>query len=320
MTKNLNTADDCLHGREHHHHHHHHVGLAEGITPYYVRKLQIAMVLGIVYFAAQVLGSFYSGSLALLADAGHKLADIGAIALALMASWFSHLSTSPRKTFGFYRLEILAALANGMLLFLMATVILWEAFLRVLGRGHLEIEGGVMLAVAGLGLLLNLVAARVLFPAREFNLNVKGALFHIMADVISSLGTMLTALGILMFHISWLDSVISVVIASLVLHNAIRIFFEAFNILMEAAPQHLDVGRIRDHLVRQPGVSDVHDLHVWTITTGKNALLAHVRVQDDAFRHETAQALEASLRGAFDLCHITVQLEPPGFEEELPPF
>lgn len=312
-------ADQCRHG-QHHHHHQHHAGSAEGITPHYVRKLQIAVGLGIVYLTAQVLGSVFSGSLALMADAGHKLADIGSITLALFASWFSTLSSSPQKTFGFYRLEILAALVNGILLVIMSAVILYEAFERFTGQGHLEIEGHIMFGVAVLGLLLNLVAARILFPARDFNLNVKGALFHIMADIASSLGTMLTALGILFFKAYWMDSMISVVIATLVLYNGIMIFMEAFHILMEASPRHLDVTGIRRYLSERPGVTDVHDLHVWTITTGKNALLAHVSVAQDAFHHETAQSLEKQLRDTFDLCHITVQLEPPGFEEDEIPF
>lgn len=313
-------ADNCRHGEQHHHHHHHHSGVAEGITPEYVRKLQIAVVLGLFYFMTQVLGSLASGSLALMADAGHKLADIGSITLALFASWFSTLSSSPQKTFGFYRLEILAALVNGILLIVMSVVILWEAFERFMGRGHLEIEGSIMFGVAALGLLLNIIAAKVLFPARDFNLNVKGALFHIMADIASSFGTMLTALGILFFHAYWMDSFISVIISTLVLYNGIMVFGEAFHILMEASPRNLDVAGIRQYLVERSGVTDVHDLHVWTITTGKNALLAHVSVSQEAFHHETAQTLEKQLRESFDLCHITVQLEPPGFEEDEIPF
>jgi cobalt-zinc-cadmium efflux system protein len=313
-------SDACRHGKHHFHHHHHHVGLAEGITPVYVKKLQIAVGLAVLYFGIQAVGSFFSGSLALLADAGHKLADIGSISLALFASWFSHLSVSPRKTFGYYRLEILAALINGLGLMFVAAFILWEAMSRVIHHSEVHIEGGLMLGVSICGLLINIISARVLFPAKELNLNVKGALFHIMADIVNSLGESLTAVAILLFHATWLDTLVSVLIASLVFLNALHVFKEALNILMESAPSHLDLEAIRSFVMDKPGVTDVHDLHVWTITTGKDALLAHVRVDDEYFGYQTAQSIEKSLREAFDLCHITVQLEPPLFEEETPPF
>jgi cobalt-zinc-cadmium efflux system protein len=313
-------TDECRHGKHHFHHHHHHVGLAEGITPVYVKKLQLAMLLAILYFVTQLFGSFSSGSLALLADAGHKLADIGAIGLALFASWFSNLSSSPRKTFGYHRLEILAALINGTGLIIIAFLIIWEALSRVGHHSHFNIEGGVMLGVSVLGLFINIISARVLFPARELNLNVKGALFHLMADIMNSVGEILTAVGILLFHLTWLDTLVSLVIALLVLYNASRLFREALNILMESAPEHLNIDDIREFILQKAGVTDVHDLHVWTITTGKDALLAHVRVTSDMFAFQTAHNLERDLRETFDLCHITVQLEPPGFEEEAPPF
>jgi cobalt-zinc-cadmium efflux system protein len=311
-------SDACRHGLQHHHHHHHHTGLAEGISPSYVKKLQWVMGLAILYLVIQSFGSYYSGSLALMADAGHKLADIGAIGLALFASWFSSLSISPRKTFGFYRLEILAALINGLGLMTIAGIILWEALNR--STHPPEIAGGAMLGVSIAGLILNCVSARLLYPDRELNLNVKGALFHIASDIVNSLGEIVAALGIMFFHFTWLDTMISMVIALLVFYNASRVFLEALNILMEAAPRHLNVTEIRQYIMDQPGVLDVHDLHVWTITTGKEALLAHVRVTENHFAYPAAHNLEKDLRERFDLCHITVQLEPSSFEEDAIPF
>lgn len=313
-------TDHCAHGQAHEYHHHHHVGLAKEIAPEYLKKLQWVLCLAIVYLFAQAIGSYLSGSLALLADAGHKLADIFAISLALFASWFSHLASSPRKTFGYYRLEIVAALLNALLLMAMAFYILWEAYERLSHPGHAEIEGGIMLGVACFGLIINLVAAWLLFPSRKQNLNVKGALFHLVADIVDSLGTMLTAGAILLFKLTWLDAVMSVIIAALVLYNAVRILKEAFHILMEAAPHHLEVKEIETFIRTREGVLDVHDVHVWTITTGKDALLAHVKVTQEAFQHELARVLEKDLRERFDLCHITVQLEPPDFVEEAIPF
>jgi len=272
------------------------------------------MGLAILYLIIQTFGSVSSGSLALLADAGHKLADIGALGLALFASWFSFLSASPRKTFGFYRLEILAALFNGLGLMAIACIILWEALGRVNHPVH--IHGNTMLGVSMAGLLINFISAKLLYPDKELNLNVKGALFHIMSDIANSLGEIIAAIGIMLFHMTWLDTFISMVIALLVFYNAARVFKEALHILMEAAPQHLDVEKIRDYIMSQPGVMDVHNLHVWTITTGKEALLAHVRVTEDTFAYPSAQNLENDLRQRFELCHITIQLEPPGFVEE----
>lgn len=312
--------DHCRHGQEHSHHYHHHEGLAEGITPKYVKKLQIVLVLAIIYLFIQAVGSYYSGSLALLADAGHKLADVGAISLALIASWFSHLAKSSRKTFGYYRLEILAALTNSTTLIFMAGYILYEAYERFLQKSSGHIHGDTMLVVALIGLVINLVAAKILYPSRELNLNIKGALFHIVADIADSLGTMLTAIGILLFKLYWLDTAFSVIIALIVLYNAIRVFKEAFHILMESSPKHLDVNAIEAFLRKREGVLDVHDLHVWTITTGKNALLAHVKVSEETFQHDIARSLEAALRDEYDLCHITIQLEPPDFQEDAIPF
>jgi cobalt-zinc-cadmium efflux system protein len=309
----------CHHGQSASHRHHHH-GVAEGVSPVYVHKLRIALGLGALYFVAQVLGAYFSGSLALLADAGHKLADILAMALALGASWFASLATSPRKTFGYHRLEILAAFLNGLSLFFIALFILWEAGERFLSGTSVAVEGGIMLGVSLVGLLINIVSAVLLYPSRDMNLNVKGALFHLMADIADSVGTFLTALGVLFFHITWLDTLLSAVIATLVMFNAIRLFREAFNILMESAPAHLPLQTIRQYILERPAVLGVHDIHIWTVTTGKDALLAHVQVAQENFNQETVRRLEHDLRERFDLCHLTIQLEPPGFTEAPIPF
>ncbi len=313
-------SDDCSHGQHHYHHHHHHLGLAEGIPQSYIVKLQWVVGLAILYLVMQTIGSYLSGSLALLADAGHKLADIAAISLALFASWFSSLASSPRKTFGYYRMEILAALINATGLVFIAVVILWQAYERAMRHSSVEIEGGMMLAASLVGLLINCISAKILYPEREANLNVKGALFHVLTDILNSLGEIVTAAGILLFRFYWLDTAISAIIATLVLYNASRVFGEAVNILMESAPKRLHMAKVRDFILRYPNVDDLHDLHIWTITTGKDALLAHVKVKDGAFTHEMARSLEKELRDAFNLCHITIQLEPPGFEESDIPF
>lgn len=313
-------SDDCTHGQHHYHHHHHHLGLAEGIPHTYVVKLQWVVGLAVLYLVLQSVGSYWSGSLALLADAGHKLADIASILLALFASWFASLNSSPRKTFGYYRMEILAALINGSALIFIALAILWHAYERSVHHSSVEIEGGMMLVVSLVGLVINCLSAKILYPEREANLNVKGALFHVLADIMNSLGEIVTAGGILLFRFYWLDTAISAIIAALVLYNASRVFAEAVNILMESAPKRLQVAKVRDFILNYPDVADLHDLHIWTITTGKDALLAHVQVREGAFTHERALGLEKELRDAFNLCHITIQLEPHDFEEAPVPF
>jgi len=301
-------------------HQHHHIGVAEGVRPLYLKKLQIAMALAVVYLIVQAVGAYFSDSLALWADAGHKLADILAMGLALGASWLASLATSKRKTFGFHRLEILAALINGMALLIIALYILYEAVERLLKGEIIEIKGQVMFSVATIGLILNLVSAILLYPSREMNLNVKGALFHLMTDIADSVSTLLASISVMYLHWFWVDSALSVVIATLVGFNAIRLFKEAFHILIEAAPSPQFVEAI-DHFIRHfPGVLDVHDLHLWTITTGKTALLVHVKVNNEHFHSKTVEKLEHELREHFDLCHLTLQLEPEQFQEAPIPF
>jgi len=309
----------CHHGQALSHQHHH-IGVAEGVRPLYLKKLQIAMVLAVVYLIVQSVGAYFSDSLALWADAGHKLADILAMGLALGASWLASLATSKRKTFGFHRLEILAALINGIALLLIALYILYEAGERLLRGEIVEIKGQVMFCVATIGLLLNLVSAILLYPSREMNLNVKGALFHLMTDIADSVSTLLASISVMYFHWFWVDSALSLVIATLVGFNAVRLFKEAFHILLEAAPNPQLVESIEHFIRHRPGVLDVHDLHLWTITTGKTALLVHVKVNSHHFNSQTVEELEHSLREHFDLCHLTLQLEPEVFQEAPIPF
>jgi cobalt-zinc-cadmium efflux system protein len=309
----------CHHGQSFTHKHHH-IGVAEGVRPLYLKKLQIAMALAVVYLLAQGCGAYLSGSLALWADAGHKLADVLAMGLALGASWLASLATSKRKTFGFHRLEILAALINGMALLCIALYILYEAAERLLKGEVIEIKGQVMFSVATIGLLLNVVSAVLLYPSREMNLNVKGALFHLMTDIADSVSTLIASLSVMFLHWLWVDSLLSLIIATMVGFNAIRLFKEAFHILLEAAPSQQLLESIEHFIRHSPGVLDVHDLHLWTITTGKTALLVHVKVNNEHFHSETVEQLEHSLREHFDLCHLTLQLEPPNFQEAAIPF
>ncbi len=311
---------DCHHGHHHAHHYHAHEGLAEGLSQEHVNKLKWVMGLALFYLLVQLAGGYFSGSLALIAEAGHKLGDTGAIGLALFAAWFARLPASSRKTFGYARIEILAALINGVVLMAVAAFVLMEAYERLMDPHAHHVEGSLMFVVATGGLIINLISASLLLPAKDLNLNIKGAYFHVIADFLGSIGTLISAAVIMIFQVAWVDAGISILIAFLVLSNAIRILIEALHILMEAAPSHLSFEVVQGFIENTHGVRSVHDLHIWTITTGKDALLAHVVVEPDHFRHDTVMSIERALREKFDLCHITLQLEPPDFQEDEIPF
>lgn len=310
---------DCQHGHHHLHHHHHHDGLAEGLTHENIVRLRNTLLLSAVYLLLQFFGGYFSGSLALMAEAGHKLSDMLAIGLALFAAWFATRPATTEKTFGFGRMEILVAMGNGTVLILVAAEILQEAFHRIHGD-HGEINSLLMMGVACIGLLLNLVSMGILRPSRHKNLNVKVAYLHVMTDLIGSAGTLVSAILIWLTHWQWLDLLLSSAIALLVFCNALRILAEALHVLMEAAPSHLDLAKLERFLLGLPHVNHIHDLHVWTITTGKDALLVHANVSKEAFVYDTAKNIESRLRDEYGFCHITVQLEPDGFEEKALPF
>jgi len=316
--------DCCHHGLPdrlgHAWHAHEHPDLQAKTRPTYLKKLQIVLGLAALYLVIQVIGSFYSGSLALLAEAGHKLMDMMSISLSLVAAWVAYWAVSKRKTFGYHRLEILAALVNSLVLIGTACFILGEAAMRMAHHEGLAIDGRIMFGVACFGLVINAVAVWVLFPDRHLSLNVKSSLWHVVGDVADSIGTMVSGAFVFYLHWMWVDTLMSILIAGLILFNACRIFREAMRILMEAAPRRLNLDAVETTLKSHPGVLDVHDLHIWTITTGRDALLAHVKVSQDAFRDEVARALEGTLRKRYDLCHITLQMEPPDFIEEVIPF
>lgn len=306
---------DCFHGEHHEHHRHQHAGLAEGMERRHLHRLKLVMLLSALYLLAQVAGGYLSGSLALLAEAGHKFSDVSFIALALVAAWFAGLSATPRKTFGYARMEIIAAFLNGLALLFVSGIILFEAWQRLIGDHHHHVEGNLMLIVACIGFVINLASMNILHASIQENLNVKSAFYHVMADLLGSAGTIVSALLIIFFEWHRADTALSVLIAMLVLYNGIRILKESTHILMDAMPRHFDSAKLEAFIRNHKGVLSVHDLHVWTITTGKEALLAHVVVTPDHFRHDTVHTIEHGLREQYDFCHITLQIEPPDFAE-----
>lgn len=271
------------------------------------RALGIALALVLGFAAAELVGGLLAGSLALLADAAHMLGDSGALGLALVASWLARRPATAGHSFGWRRAEILAALANGVALVVLAGWIAWEALGRL--DDPPDVAGGWVLAVGTAGLAVNLAAARVLHGAGEGSLNVRAALRHVLADLLSSVGVILSALLVLTLGWTRADPAVSLVIAALVLLSAWSVLRESVGILLEAAPRGMDAVAIRDAILGVPGVVGVHDLHVWTITSGFPSLSAHVTVAAGADCHGLRQVIEDVLRGRFGLEHTTLQVE-----------
>ena len=285
------------HGHAHHHH-----GPPAG-----TRRLAYVLALTSVYAVVEAVGGLLTGSLALLADAGHMLSDAASLSLALFAAWLGGRAATSQRTFGYRRAEVLAALVNGFALVAISAWILVEAYQR-LSRPP-EILGGWMLAVALAGLVVNVVAARILHGGHEGNINVGAAMRHVMADLLGSVGAVLAAAIILVTGWRHADPAISVVIALLVLASSWPILRDAVRILLEATPRGVDAATVGRAMAQRPGVVEVHDLHIWTITSGFPALAAHVLVAPGDDCHARRRDLERMLRDSFGIQHTTLQVD-----------
>jgi cobalt-zinc-cadmium efflux system protein len=271
------------------------------------RALAVALALTAAYTVVEVVGGIAAGSLALLADAVHMLSDNVAIALALVAVWLAGKPATSERTYGYKRAEVLAALANGVLLVALAIWIFVEAAMRIRDPG--DPLGGWMLAIALLGLAVNLAAGYVLSRARRGSLNVEAALRHVFADVLGSIGVAVAAVVILTTGWAQADPVVSIVIGVLVLASAWSILRDSTEILLESTPRGLDVDALGRRLAGAPGVVEVHDLHVWTITSGFTALSAHVLVRPGEDCHGRRRELERLLHDEFEIEHTTLQVD-----------
>jgi cobalt-zinc-cadmium efflux system protein len=275
------------------------------------RRLTVVLGLTLVVLVAEVVGAVLSGSLALLADAGHMATDAAGIALALGAVTLAQRPARGRRTFGWQRIEILAAVANALLLLGVAGYVLVEAVLRI-GRTT-EISSGLMMAVAGAGLVVNLVALALLHRGRRDSLNVKGAYLEVLGDVFGSLAVLVAGLVILTTGWTFADTLASLAIGVLVVPRAWHLLREALDVLLEAAPRGVDLDDVRTHILGVDGVLGVHDLHAWTITSGLPVLSAHVVVSDAALQAghggQVLDALCSCLGSHFDVEHCTFQLE-----------
>jgi cobalt-zinc-cadmium efflux system protein len=278
------------------------------------RGLTIALGLTLVVLAAEVVGGLVGGSLALLADAGHMLADAAALGLALLAGWMATRPPAARRTFGWQRAEILAALANGLVLVLIALATVIEAVRRL--GSPAEVAGGVTLAVALVGLAFNLGAGAVLLRSGS-GLNVRAALRHVLADALSSVGVVAAAVVILATGWERADPLASLLIAGLILFSAVSIVRESLDVLLESAPRDIDVDRLGHAMAAVDGVVEVHDLHVWTVTSGFAAVAAHVTVRVEVEPSIVRRRIAELLRNHFGVEHSTLQVERSGEERDL---
>ena len=265
--------------------------------------------------AIEVVGGILTGSLAVLADAGHLLSDAGSIGLALFAASLASRPASARRTFGYQRSEVLAALANGLLLVAVALAVALAAVGR-LGDPP-AIEGGGVLALGLLGLAGNVAATVVLAGGGREDLNLEGALRHSFADALGSLGVVLAGAFVLLGGSSVIDPIVGLAIAALVLASSWRLIKEPFEVLMEAAPAGLDVDAMGEAICTEAGVRSVHDLHVWTVTPGFGALSAHVVVAEGSDRDLISRRLEVLLHDRFEIDHTTLQMEEEASQDLL---
>jgi cobalt-zinc-cadmium efflux system protein len=270
-------------------------------------RLTTTLTLTGAFLVVEVGAAFWTGSLALAADAGHMLTDVGGLALALFAMWIAGRPPTPAKTFGYYRAEILAALVNAVVLMVVAAFILVEAYQRVLAPR--ELAGPAMLTVALLGLGVNLAGALLLHRTAGASLSVRAAYLEVLADALSSLGVVLAALVVTFTGWTMVDPLVSAAIALFIVPRTWRLLAQAVNVLLEGTPAHLELGEIEAAMVDVPGVRRVHDLHVWTLTSGREAMSAHVVVDDVTESQRLLDTLHAVLHARFGIDHTTVQLE-----------
>ena len=274
------------------------------------RPLVLALLLTLAMMVVEFAGGYLSGSLALVSDAGHMFTDSGALILSLLASHFAKQPSTPNKTFGFYRLEILAALLNGSILLVLAIVIFFEAFKRLLHPG--SVGAGLMLVVASIGLAVNILSALILMSGSSKNLNVRGAFLHVLSDAASSIGVIIGGLLIVLFRFYIADPVIGCLIGLLILKGGYNLMMEAVEILLESTPPDIDINDIAEAIKKKiPAIKSVHDVHVWTITSGLRALSAHIELDDRSLSECAAVSdqVKEMMEKDFHIGHTTLEFE-----------
>lgn len=278
-------------------------------------KVKLKLVLGftLAYLVAEVIGGIFTNSLALLADAGHMLTDVGGLAFALIAITLGERKATPEKTYGFYRAEILAALANAVVLIFISLYILYEAWQRF--QSPPEVASKEMLIVAAIGLVVNLAGMFILRKGSKESLNMKGAYFEVLSDMLTSVGVIIA--GIIMLTTGWYyaDPILSAGIGLFILPRAWVLLKNAVSILLEGTPSDINLANVKAAINGLPGVISVHDLHVWVVTSGINAMSGHVKVMENENIKEVLSSVKRILKDEFKIIHTTIQTEEANFDE-----
>lgn len=278
-------------------------------------KKSLAIVFGLTtfYLIVEVIGGLWTGSLALLADAGHMLTDIAGVGLALLAIWFAEKPATPERTYGYYRVEILAALTNAVVLILISLYILYEAYERF--KNPPEVQSAVMLGVAAIGLVINIIGIYILRSGSKESLNMKGAYFEVLSDMLTSIGVIIA--GIIMLTTGWYyaDPIISAGIGLFILPRTWVLLKDAVGVLIEGTPADVDLPKLRESLTKIEGVAGIHDLHVWSLTSGVNAMSVHAVLADGAEHDNVLTRVHEHCTEEFKISHVTVQTERGDFAE-----
>jgi cobalt-zinc-cadmium efflux system protein len=281
-------------------------------------KLKLVLALLTTFFIVELVAGFLTNSLALISDAGHMLTDIFAISVSIFGFKIAENKATNKKTYGFYRAEIIAAFINGVLLILISGYILIEAIERI--KNPPLVKGLEMLIVASMGLVVNIIGGAILFSDRKKNLNMRSAYLHALSDALGSIGATTAGVVILMKKWFYADIIASLLISGIIAYNSIRLLKESINILMEGVPSDVDAETIKKLLLEIPDIISVHDLHIWTLASGKNLLTVHVGVKGEIDRQKLRRLIneiENTIRENSNIEHITVQIEPITFDAEL---
>jgi len=275
------------------------------------KPLMIVLCLTFFYLIVEVIGGFWTGSLALLADAGHMLTDVAGVGLALLAIRFAEKPASPERTYGYYRVEILAAMTNAIILIFISIYILYEAYERF--KNPPEVQSAAMIGVASIGLVVNIVGMVILRSGSKESLNMKGAYYEVLSDTLTSVGVIIA--GIIMLTTGWYyaDPLISAGIGLFILPRTWALLKDAVAVLLEGTPSDVNIANVRDKLSKIEGVAEIHDLHVWSLTSGVNALSVHAVLADGAEHDDVLQRVHNSCTSEFKIAHVTAQTEREGF-------
>ncbi len=263
---------------------------------------------------AEAIGGWLTNSLALLADAGHMLTDVAALSLTLIAIWFASRPATRNKTYGYYRLEILAAFVNGVALVLLSLWVIYEAYER--WQAPPDIMGLGLTVIAIGGLIINLFAAWLLHGDHSHDLNMRGAWLHVVGDALGSVAAIAAGILIISFGWIWADAIVSVIISLIIIFGAWRLIRESVNVLLEGTPSHINLTAVEEAIRNTKNVRDVHDLHVWTITSGIEALSVHVVHKEAVSQTKLLQMVRNRIRDEFGIEHLTIQMETPEAEQD----